>query len=76
MNVENTNPDNISTGSAPKDKLAGNIYATSVVQSSSIFKLVKDLDDLTEASNQAVDDMEKLALKLKEHIQKRKGSQK
>ena len=73
---EQSKIDNVDLRSSQKDKLSSNIYATSVVQSSNIFKLVKDLDALTEASNQALDEMETLALKLKERLEKGKERKK
>lgn len=67
-NSEFKNIRDYAVGEAPKDKLSSNIYAAGVVQSSNVFKLVKDLEALNVAADQAVDQMEFLAGKLRNKL--------
>ena len=60
------------------DKLAETLYAVGTVQGSNVFKLVKDLDDLTLGLERVVQEMEKAAKcveeeRLKKKSEKREG---
>ena len=64
-NIVNDNPTQI-----PKDKVAANIAAVGTIQSGNVFKLVKDLEDITNAYEATLTEMEKLRKEALEKINK------
>lgn len=55
------------------DKLADTLYAVSSVQGSNVFKLVKDLDELTEGIEMLVQEMGKVAERAEDERIKKKN---
>lgn len=51
---------------AKPDKLAQNMYAISATQGSNVFRLVKDLEDLSDAYEKTIEDMAKFAKRVEE----------